>query len=104
MVWYMQQKTVANQLEAMGNPTRLAIYQQLVKAGDNGIKVGEIKEIIDIPASTLSHHIAKLVNSGLVNQSREGRALICRPEVKAMDVLVMYLANNCCGEESGIWA
>lgn len=100
----MRQNTVANQLEAMGNPTRLAIYQQLVKAGGDGIKVGEIKEIIDIPASTLSHHIAKLVNSGLVNQRRKGRALICRTEVKAMDALVMYLANNCCSDDSGVWA
>lgn len=100
----MKQQTVANQLEAMGNPTRLAIYQQLVKAGDEGIKVGEIREIIDIPASTLSHHLTKLINSGLVNQSREGRALICRAEVEVMDALVMYLANNCCGDDSGIWA
>lgn len=100
----MQQNTVANQLEAMGNLTRLAIYQQLVKAGDRGIQVGEIKQVIGIPASTLSHHLAKLVNSGLVNQKREGRALICRRDSEAMDALVMYLADNCCGDESGIWA
>jgi len=100
----MKKNTVAKQLEAMGNPVRLAIYQQLAEAGDSGIKVGEIKEIIDIPASTLSHHLAKLVNSGLVHQRREGRALRCLPDADAMDALVMYLANSCCSDNSDVWA
>ncbi|MCW8926429.1 MAG: metalloregulator ArsR/SmtB family transcription factor, partial [Xanthomonadales bacterium] len=93
----------SKQLEALGNPTRLAICQLLVKAGRNGVNVGEINEVLTIPPSTLSHHIAKLVNAGLVSQRRKGRELICHPEPGAMDELVLYLADNCCGEDSEIW-
>ncbi len=100
----MNQQTVVKHLEAIANTTRLAIFEQLVKAGENGIKVGEINNILGIPASTLSHHLAKLVNAGLVHQQREGRTLMCRAQMDAMDALVMYLANNCCGDDSGIWA
>jgi ArsR family transcriptional regulator len=104
MVWFMNQETVSKQLEALGNTTRLAIYQQLLKADENGIKVSQINSILGIPPSTLSHHLAKLINAGLVSQQRKGRALMCRVETGAMDELVMYLANNCCGDNSEIWA
>ena len=100
----MQINTVAKQLEALGNETRLAIYQGLCKVGENGINVGKINEMIDIPASTLSHHISKLVTSGLVKQKRDGRTLICSRDQEQMDALVMYLADNCCGDDSEIWA
>lgn len=99
----MEKDTVARQLEALGNSTRLAIYEQLVKVKDGGIKVGEINKIIDIPASTLSHHLSKLINCGLVKQERIGRSLICRADTEAMDSLFIYLANNCCSDDSEIW-
>ena len=92
------------QLEALGNSTRLAVYERLVKAGKNGLKVGEIKEIIDIPSSTLSHHLVRLIHSGLVTRERIGRSLVCRAETETMDSMVMYLANNCCSDDSEIWA
>ena len=100
----MQRDNIAIQLGALGNTTRLAIYEQLVRVGINGLKVGEIKEIINTPSSTLSHHLARLINSGLVTQERIGRSLVCRAETETMDSMVMYLANNCCGDDSEIWA
>jgi len=100
----MQQETIALQLEALGNVTRLEICLLLAKVGHKGIKVGEINKIIEIPASTLSHHLARLVNSGLVTQERKGRSLVCRVSVGTLDSLVIYMANNCCGDDSGIWA
>lgn len=99
----MDKNDAAKQLEAMGNITRIAIIQLLVKSGGNGINVGKISKVLSIPPSTLSHHLAKLVNTGLVSQQRKGRELVCRVEPDAMDGLVMYLADNCCGEDSEIW-
>jgi DNA-binding transcriptional ArsR family regulator len=99
----MDIESAAEQLEALGNSTRLAIFIELVRAGEEGVQVGEIREKLDIPASTLSHHITKLVHSGLMTQQRLGRSLVCRAAFKAMDSLIMFLANNCCAEDSEIW-
>jgi DNA-binding transcriptional ArsR family regulator len=92
----------AKQLEALGNPTRLAIYRDLVQAGQKGSPVGDIRDKLDIPGSTLSHHIAKLVHAGLVTQERDSRSLYCKADLKNMDALMKYLVRNCCAEESCI--
>jgi ArsR family transcriptional regulator len=89
----------AKQLEALGNPTRLATFRDLVQAGIKGSSVGEIRENLQIPASTLSHHIAKLVNVGLLTQERESRSLVCRVNHPNMDSLMEFLVNNCCAED-----
>ena len=91
----MELEHAAKQLEALGNPTRLEIYQFLA----HGCPVGEIRDELDIPASTLSHHIAKLVNTGLVTQVRESRTLVCRVESENMDTLMEFLVQNCCTED-----
>jgi DNA-binding transcriptional ArsR family regulator len=95
----MNIETAAKQLEALGNLTRLEIYRKLIKAGPGGLPVGDIREAIDIPASTLSHHIAKLVNAGLLIQERESRSLICSAAYENMDTLMEFLVNNCCSED-----
>jgi hypothetical protein len=56
----MKLEEAAKQLEALGNPTRLAIYRFLIRFGQQGSPVGTIRKKLDIPASTLSHHISKL--------------------------------------------
>jgi DNA-binding transcriptional ArsR family regulator len=56
----MKLENAAKQLEALGNATRLAIYRDLIEVGHKGSPVGEIRKKLNIPASTLSHHIAKL--------------------------------------------
>ena len=99
----MELEKAAKQLEALGNETRLAIYRYLAEAGYQGVTVGEIRENIDIPASTLSHHIARLVYSGLITQERVSRNLVCRADSESMDSLVMFLANNYCSDNSSIW-
>jgi len=101
MVYFISMKleTAATQLEALGNPTRLAIYQSLVKEGSLGSSVGAIRETLDIPGSTLSHHIAKLVNAGLLSQQRDSRSLVCRVDNESMDELMEFLVQNCCTED-----
>ncbi len=95
----MKLEKAAKQLEALGNTTRLAIYRKLVQAGPQGSSVGEIRETLDIPASTLSHHIAKLLNAGLLTQERDSRSLVCRANLQNMDNLMEFLVGNCCSED-----
>jgi len=95
----MELEYAAKQLEALGNPTRLAIYRDLVQAGADGSPVGDIREALEIPASTLSHHISTLVNAGLLTQERESRSLICRVDHESMDTLMEFLVINCCTED-----
>lgn len=90
--------TQASRLEALGNPTRLAIYRALVRAGHAGTPVGRLQDTIGIPASTLSHHLAKLCACGLAGQTREGTVLRCRAQYDVMDQLVGFLVAECCAD------
>jgi DNA-binding transcriptional ArsR family regulator len=86
----------AGQLEALGNPTRLKIYRSLVRAGEAGLPVGRLQERIGIAASTLSHHLHRLILTGLVSQERRSTVLICRANYPAMDALLGFLSDECC--------
>ena len=88
------------QLEALGNPTRLAIYRILVRAGNNGLPVGRIQETLDIPASTLSHHCKRLIETRLITQERQATSLICRANYPVMNALIGYLVDECCADAS----
>lgn len=88
----------AAQLEALGNPTRLKIYRILVRAGAEGLPVGAIQERMAIPASTLSHHCKRLLETGLITQERQATTLICRANYATMTGLLAFLAHECCAE------
>ena len=92
----MKLDSAAACLEALGSPHRLSIYRLLVQSGTTGMTVGDVKKQLDMPSSTLSHHISKLVNKGLVRQERESRNLICCCNYELMDELLAYLSENCC--------
>lgn len=92
----METNRAARCLETLGHPTRLEAFRLLIKAGPEGLPVGEVMAHLDIPASTLSHHIALLVRAGLVEQRREGRVLRCIASFRLMDELVGFLADECC--------
>ncbi len=92
----MELNHAARSLEKLGNPTRLEVFRLLVRAGANGLPVGEIQEHLGIPASTLSHHLSHLINVGWVLQEREGRVLRCLPNFDLMDDLIGFLTSECC--------
>ncbi len=92
----MELNQAARCLEKLGNPTRLMIYRLLVRAGPDGMAVGEVQAHLGIPGSTLSHHIGQLVGAGLVHQDREGRVLRCTPNFEMMDDLLGFLTEECC--------
>ncbi|MBL8908039.1 MAG: helix-turn-helix transcriptional regulator [Rhizobiales bacterium] len=95
----MKLDDAAARLEALGNPTRLAIYRTLVKVGERGIAVGKLQARMGAAASTLSHHLQKLIQVGLVTQERQATTLICRANFPVMSGLVTYLTEECCSEE-----
>ena len=94
----MDIEEAAAQLEALGNPTRLKVYRALVRAGDEGLPVGRLQARIAIAASTLSHHLHKLITVGLVTQERQVTTLICRASYPVMRGLLGFLVEECCVE------
>lgn len=97
----MQTQLAAKRLAELGHETRLEVFRYLVKAGHQGVPVGELQTNLGIPGSTLSHHISRLVSVGLVEQRREGRTLYCVPQYDKLLALATFLIDECCSKESG---
>lgn len=93
----MQPNQAVDALGALAQEHRLALFRQLVQAGDDGMAAGALADALAIPNSSLSFHLAHLNRSGLVDQRREGRSLIYTANYAAMNALVAYLMENCCG-------
>ena len=83
-------------LGALAQEHRLAVFRQLVQAGDRGMAAGAIAEALGVPNSSLSFHLAQLRNAGLIRQERQHRSLIYRANYPAMNALLGYLTENCC--------
>ena len=92
----MDLDNAAQALESLGSPTRLAVFRALVKAGPDGLPVGELQAQLEIPGSTLSHHISHLVRNELVDQQRQGRVLRCTANFSSMNELLDFLTRECC--------
>lgn len=93
----ISEQQVVRALAALGNTTRLRLFRLLVQAGRGGLNVGELQRLLDQPASTLAHHLGKLTNAGLVEQTRNGREVICTAEYEHMSEVQAYLTDQCCG-------
>ena len=91
--------TAASLLSQLGNMTRLKIVRELVQVGEGGMPVGEIRNILDIPNSTLSHHLSHLRGVGLVRQEREGTVLRCFVNYDHIDGIVSFLTEHCCAAD-----
>ena len=87
---------VARALAALGHEARLDIYRLLVRAGEEGLNVGDIGAHLKMPASTLAHHLSTLVSAGLVIQERRGREVVNRADYDAMRRTVGFLTDKCC--------
>ncbi|MBW1867550.1 MAG: helix-turn-helix transcriptional regulator [Deltaproteobacteria bacterium] len=94
----MKNEIAAKKLAELGHITRLSIFRYLVKVGDEGAPVGQIQEELNIPGSTLSHHISRLVAVGLIRQVRESRTLHCKPQFEVLNELIEFLKSECCTE------
>lgn len=93
----MDADRVIRALSALAQEHRLAAYRLLVQAGEDGIAAGALADDLDVPASSMSFHLAQLANAGLVTQRRESRSIIYSADYAAMNGLMDYLTENCCG-------
>ncbi len=85
-------------LGALAHEHRLALYRLLVETGPDGLSAGVIADRLRVPPSSLTFHTQALVRAGLVAQRRVGRQLIYAADFAAMNDLVVYLTENCCGQ------
>ncbi len=92
----MNRKLAAQCLSELGNLTRLDIYRLLVRAGLDGMNIGEIQTRLGVPASTLAFHLGGLVGVGLVSQEKLGREVICRAKYRQLDAVIEFLQEKCC--------
>lgn len=86
----------ARALAALGHEARLHIFRFLVRAGRDGATVGQIGAHLDLPASTLAHHLRSLVGAGLLTQTRQGREVVTRVDFARMTGVIEFLSSECC--------
>jgi ArsR family transcriptional regulator, arsenate/arsenite/antimonite-responsive transcriptional repressor len=93
---------LADMMAALGNESRLRIVRLLLSAHPEGMVVGEIQEELDIPGSTLSHHLEKLRHEDLLAVRREGTFLRYVVNTDALRALLTFLYAECCGRNKAI--
>jgi ArsR family transcriptional regulator, arsenate/arsenite/antimonite-responsive transcriptional repressor len=84
-------------LAALAQEHRLAVFRLLVQAGREGMSAGQVAEAVDLAPNTLTFHFDRLRVAGLVTVRREGRSMIYAARYEAMNALVGFLTENCCG-------
>lgn len=92
----MKIEHAAKCMAELGHVKRLSIYKLLVKAGPQGMATGDIGRELNIPGSTLSHHIQRLVAVNLVEQNQEKQFIHCKAKYKKLNELIDYLTDQCC--------
>src|SRR5207244_3209541 len=80
---------------ALGHPARLSILRYVVQGRPEGTPAGEIQTHLEIPASTLSHHLDRLASAGLIASRREGTFIHYSPSFDALKALTSYLWEDC---------
>ncbi|HTV57317.1 MAG TPA: metalloregulator ArsR/SmtB family transcription factor [Verrucomicrobiae bacterium] len=94
----------ADMFSAMGTEPRLRIMQLLLSAHPEGLVVGEIQDELEIPNSTLSHHLDKLKNEDLVRVQRESTFLRYTANTEALQQLLQFLYSECCTRNKALRA
>ena len=84
-------------LSALAQESRLAVFRLLVQTGPAGLAASKIAEQLDIAPSSLSFHLKELSHAGLLASKQDGRFVIYSANVEAMNGLVGFLTENCCG-------
>ncbi|MGI9316969.1 MAG: ArsR/SmtB family transcription factor [bacterium] len=89
----------SNGFAAAGSEPRLKVLLTLVRAGPEGLTIGEIIERVGLPASTLAHHLKFLGAGGLIEQQKKGRAVMSRANYPVIEALAAFLLNECCADD-----
>ena len=85
---------------AVGSPARFQVLQVLVRAGQSGLSVSDIRARTGMAASTLAHHLRYLAEAGLVEQQKIGRTVINRAAFEHLEFLAAALLEACCADEA----
>jgi len=96
----MDTKAAVRALAALAQDSRLEVFRLLVQAGPEGLPAGGIAERLGLPPSTLSFHVKTLAHAGLIESRHEGRFIHYSADFEAMNGLVAFLGENCCGGRS----
>lgn len=88
--------SAAISLAALGHPARLSVFRLLVRAQPDGLLVGDIAAHLDMPLSTLAHHLRSLKDAGLVTQTRQGREVRTRACTEELRHVLDFLLIDCC--------
>ncbi len=94
----MDTAAVVIALGALAQDTRLRAFRLLVERGPEGLPAGQLAAALGVPPSSLTFHLQQLLHAGLVTQRRASRNLIYAPDIAAMNGLVCFLTENCCGQ------
>lgn len=93
----MEMTNALTSFQALGQPTRLAVFRMLVQTGPAGMAAGEIARQLDLRANTLSTHLAILQAAGLIQPTRDGRSIVYSADMSALRGLLTWLLQDCCG-------
>jgi len=93
----MQNKDAVLALAALAQESRLAIFRLLVQAGPQGMAASAIAQALGMPPSSLSFHLKELSHANLIVPRQEGRFVIYAAQFDAMNALIGFLTENCCG-------
>jgi len=93
----MEKEAAVSALFALAHPMRLDVFRALVVAGPPGLTPGKLMESLGVASATLSFHLKELNQAGLVSARQDGRFIHYAAVYPAMDALVGYLTENCCG-------
>ena len=96
----MKTSDVVAALAALAQDTRLSVYRTLIEHAPEGLAAGEIAQRLDVPPATLSFHLKELARAGLITARQDGRFIWYRANIDAMNGLVAYLTENCCGSSA----
>ena len=91
----------AEQLAALGHVARLTLLRAVVQAGPEGVSTTELQERLDIPWTTLNHHLDRLVDAGLVTVRREGKFAFHAADYQALRAVTDFLWEDCCKRGKG---
>ncbi|MEW6166212.1 MAG: metalloregulator ArsR/SmtB family transcription factor [Pseudomonadota bacterium] len=95
----MKSETAVLRLSALAQSSRLALFRLLVRRGPDGLCVGDIAAKLKLAPATLSFHLKELTRAGLLQARQDGRFIFYTANYKAMNELLAYLTENCCGGE-----
>lgn len=93
-------EVAASTFAALGSEQRLSVLRCLVRAGNQGLSIGELGKRTGVTGSTLTHHMKILAQAGLVTQEKQGRSIICAAVAyDAVRDLSAFLLRECCADE-----